>query len=309
MGGAERGPDMKKHTKWLAALFAAICVLGMAACRSETATTAGTTSDATTVDPKDEHTHSFGEWTVKKAATCTEKGSKERVCACGETETEEIAALGHGSTELRNVRAASCTESGYSGDTYCSVCGEKLESGKEVAATGHSFGEWTVKTAPTCTEDGEQERVCACGESETQTIPATWEVTLSVEVTYHDGVLLAKIIVSGCAGIENGKVTIGYDADAFALTSVELGLDCVYDINTKTAGQLSIAWVASATEETQVLATLALTPAEGATELHIDAQLDEAFFGGHALKAQPVTATFDCTAVSVQSLDEGGKKQ
>lgn len=40
--------------------------------------------------------HEWGEYTVIKDATCTEKGIKERQCAkCGETEKEEIAALGH----------------------------------------------------------------------------------------------------------------------------------------------------------------------------------------------------------------------
>ena len=41
------------------------------------------------------HEHSFGEWTVTREATCTEDGSRERVCECGEKETEVIAALGH----------------------------------------------------------------------------------------------------------------------------------------------------------------------------------------------------------------------
>ena len=41
------------------------------------------------------HTHAFGEWTTSKEATCTEEGSRERVCECGEKETEVIPALGH----------------------------------------------------------------------------------------------------------------------------------------------------------------------------------------------------------------------
>ena len=41
------------------------------------------------------HEHAFGQWTVTKEATCTEDGSKERVCECGEKETEVIDALGH----------------------------------------------------------------------------------------------------------------------------------------------------------------------------------------------------------------------
>ena len=39
--------------------------------------------------------HKFGEWTVIKEASKTEKGQRERVCSeCGYKETEDIAKLG-----------------------------------------------------------------------------------------------------------------------------------------------------------------------------------------------------------------------
>ena len=44
---------------------------------------------------KVEHTHSFGEWTVTKKATCTEPGEQTRSCECGCTETQVIPATGH----------------------------------------------------------------------------------------------------------------------------------------------------------------------------------------------------------------------
>ena len=40
----------------------------------------------------------------------------------------------------------------------------------------HAFGEWTVTTPATCTKDGVKTRTCACGETETRTIPATGHV-------------------------------------------------------------------------------------------------------------------------------------
>lgn len=45
----------------------------------------------------------------------------------------------------------------------------------------HSWGEWYVVTEPTCTEDGLKARDCACGEKDTDVIPATghawaWQV-------------------------------------------------------------------------------------------------------------------------------------
>ena len=44
---------------------------------------------------KVEHTHSFGEWTVTKKATCTEPGEQTRSCECGYSETQVIPAIGH----------------------------------------------------------------------------------------------------------------------------------------------------------------------------------------------------------------------
>ena len=40
--------------------------------------------------PTPEHTHSFGEWSVSKNATCTEDGVKARYCNCGEKQSESI---------------------------------------------------------------------------------------------------------------------------------------------------------------------------------------------------------------------------
>lgn len=41
------------------------------------------------------HEHEWSAWKVTTAATCTEKGVETRTCDCGETETRDIAALGH----------------------------------------------------------------------------------------------------------------------------------------------------------------------------------------------------------------------
>lgn len=43
----------------------------------------------------DKAPHAYGEWTETKAASCNEKGSKTRTCACGEAETQEIPMLDH----------------------------------------------------------------------------------------------------------------------------------------------------------------------------------------------------------------------
>ena len=116
--------------------------------------------------------HSFGEWTVVTATTCTENGSEQRVCsACGETETRVIPATGHGETKLVNDKAATCTEAGYTGDLVCKVCGEIVKAGETIPALGHDWGEWITVQEPTTTAAGLKERTCnRCFEKESQVI-------------------------------------------------------------------------------------------------------------------------------------------
>ena len=85
------------------------------------------------------HEHTFGEWTVTTQPTCTEPGEKARTCTgCGQVETMVIDALGH-DTEVVGVKAATCTEAGYTGDQVCKTCGEVVELGEAIPATGHHY--------------------------------------------------------------------------------------------------------------------------------------------------------------------------
>ncbi len=102
------------------------------------------------------HEHSFGEWTLTTPATCTEPGLETRSCSgCDETETRDLAALGHDYKE--EVTAPTCTEKGFS--TYtCARCDVSYKD-KEAAALGHDYKEEV--TAPTCTDGGYSTFTCA----------------------------------------------------------------------------------------------------------------------------------------------------
>ncbi len=65
-----------------------------------------TTLAFTACDPEPTHTHTYGSWTITKAATCTEAGSRTKTCSCDDTVTEDIAALGH------NFVGGICTDCG-----------------------------------------------------------------------------------------------------------------------------------------------------------------------------------------------------
>ena len=76
----------------------------------------------------------------------------------------------HTQTEIRNQREATCTQTGYTGDTYCADCNKLLGTGKELAALGHDY-KATVTKQPTTTEEGIMIYTCSrCGDSYTQSI-------------------------------------------------------------------------------------------------------------------------------------------
>ena len=136
-----------------------------------------------------DHEHSWSDWTVTTEPTCTEAGVETRTCECGETETREVAALGHGETEVRGAVAADCTTDGYTGDTYCTVCGEKVATGEVIPALGHDF------------VDG----VCTrCGEKD-ETPAENPFVDVPEDAFYHDPVMWA---------VESG-ITKGVDETHF----------------------------------------------------------------------------------------------
>lgn len=156
------------------------------------------------------------DWQINKilsAATCTSNGITRYICkTCGYGENHTITATGH-KPEIRNKKEATCSSTGYTGDTYCSVCNKKLSSGETIAkkehtwvkqdnipATcekggmevekcsvcgetketqisdplGHDYGEWKVTKEPTCTKYGTKKRICKrCNEYEIDVIDPT----------------------------------------------------------------------------------------------------------------------------------------
>ena len=98
--------------------------------------------------------HKFDETVI--APTCTASGYDKFVCTvCGyEYHDHFTAPLGHGETELRDAREATCTEDGYTGDEVCTVCEEIVKQGEVIPATGHRKD----PSPEPSTEDGERKR-------------------------------------------------------------------------------------------------------------------------------------------------------
>jgi len=118
--------------------------------------------------------HQWGEWTTATKPTCSTKGKEIRTCkVCSKTEERAIPTIPH--TIIKEAdKAATCTENGYEGREYCSVCNTTIKERTIIPATGHQWGAWRTTLAKTCTTDGKEVRECSkCSKTEERTVPAT----------------------------------------------------------------------------------------------------------------------------------------
>ena len=84
----------------------------------------GECADCGKADPSNTCDHIYSDWTDGK-----------KVCfKCGNTITCQ-----HPNTAVKDQKDASCTEDGYTGDTYCTVCGKLTQAGEVIPATGHNY--------------------------------------------------------------------------------------------------------------------------------------------------------------------------
>ena len=106
----------------------------------------------------DSNAHDWGEWEETTPATCTDPGVETRYCHNdhNHSETRPTAKdsnnhAGHG-TRIEGYVAPTCTKDGYTGDTYCTGCNQKIKDGTVIPATGHHWvdnGDGT-HTCPDC---------------------------------------------------------------------------------------------------------------------------------------------------------------
>ncbi len=133
-----------------------------------------------------------------KDATCTGDGNIEywRCETCGRYFSDEaltqqiteeatvIEAKGHGETELKNEKEATCTAEGYTGDRVCRDCGEVLQKGQTVAKLAHSYKDGT------CT---------VCGASDPDYKPGGQNDNDSPQTDDNAMLWISLITASGCA--------------------------------------------------------------------------------------------------------------
>lgn len=143
--------------KRIIAILSAIIVVLFCLCACGKVNGSETTTDTG-------HVHAYGEWQTIKEADCVNVGERERTCLCGETETEEIPALGHtgGTADCKTL--AKCERCGeeygdygpHTGGTayctrraVCKLC--KKEYGRLNADNHVSVGAATCTKKAKCT--------------------------------------------------------------------------------------------------------------------------------------------------------------
>ena len=175
--------------------------------------------------------HTYGAWTSNGDGThtriCSHDASHtetkdchggtanchaKAICTdCGQPYGKLAPAKHDGGTELKNKKDATCTEKGYTGDTYCKGCGEKLSDGKEIPVTEHSYGAWTIVLEPTACTKGERERTCeSCDHKQSEVIPATGKFDDVPAGSYYED----AVIWAAREGITNGTDTNLFSPDA-----------------------------------------------------------------------------------------------
>ena len=113
----------------------------------------------------------------------------------GQVWYEPVQCYHEGATHVSEAVAATCTEDGTTGDTFCVVCGSMIVQGTISPKTGHSYGDWITVKEATDTEPGLQKKVCVvCGDEVTR------EIEKLESIVYTD---------------PETNVSIAYDEDAF----------------------------------------------------------------------------------------------
>ena len=130
--------------------------------------------------------HTYSDWIIDKDATCTEAGSKHKECTECEVvlKTEVISATGHTCVK-DNAITETCTTSGKTEGSHCSVCNTVIVAQQTVPAKGHTSSDWIVDNAATVSAPGSKHKECTeCGEVlKTEVIPQLKPATPKVATT------------------------------------------------------------------------------------------------------------------------------
>ena len=187
----------KKLYKRLVALILAGCVVvGSSA--------VGFAADTEEAAARLKHYHIWILGTKISDATCTSPAIYNYSCRCGETKTDTFGLkdlLNHVHTEVRDAEDATCTEKGYTGDTYCIDCDRLVTKGKKTKALGHDYKDVAEVPATCVTKGTAATQQCKrCG----YTVPAQ---SLPIDLNNHANKVIDAAVAPTCTktGLTEGS--------------------------------------------------------------------------------------------------------
>ena len=136
--------------------------------------------------------YNFTGWTTEANGTGTSYADGANITLTADTTLYAQWSCSHAITEVRDAKEATCTEPGYTGDTYCTVCNEKVKEGEVIPAKGHTE-EIRNQLEPTLTTPGYTgDKYCkVCGvlieKGEVIPCPTGWLESEQGRQYYKDG--------------------------------------------------------------------------------------------------------------------------
>ena len=157
------------------------------------------TGDAVYTESAEIVSCSFDKYEITDSPTYTQDGKGKYTCtACGyyyEVTIPHNNCNHQGEIKTVNLKNATCTEGGYSGDLLCTVCNQYISTGEATLPNGHSLEKKVVN--PTCTEQGYTHNICTvCNEeyndSYTNALGHSYKTTVTKATTSKAGSTVVK---------------------------------------------------------------------------------------------------------------------
>ena len=104
-------------------------------------------------NPFTRENYTFDGWNTAADGSGTSYADGANITLTADTTLYAQWRCSHAITEVRDAKDATCTAPGYTGDTYCTVCNEKVKKGEPIPATGHTE-EMRNQLEPTLTTPG-----------------------------------------------------------------------------------------------------------------------------------------------------------
>ena len=104
-------------------------------------------------NPFTRENYTFDGWNTAADGSGTSYADGANITLTADTTLYAQWRCSHAITEVRDAKDATCTAPGYTGDTYCTVCNEKVKKGEPIPATGHTE-EIRNQLEPTLTTPG-----------------------------------------------------------------------------------------------------------------------------------------------------------